>query len=180
MSNKKVSEFTKVTTSQPSDLFLINQAGTTSTIAMSTVNSTILNGLDSTTAVGKLSSNFIKKPDTANIGDVLTYSSTGTWVASGSQFTGTSNQLLSSNGYQKLPGGLIMQWGRVPDTGQTYNFPIPFTTQCLNMVAALTGDSWDGAGETRVCIVNLSSFRVRMGGTQDNNNQIAMWQAIGY
>ena len=57
-----------------------------------------------------------------------------------SSFTGT-NQSLVSNGYQKLPGGLIIQWGtQTPPANaivQTYNFPISFQTNCLTFVASL-------------------------------------------
>lgn len=60
-----------------------------------------------------------------------------------SEFTG-ANQSLASPGYQRLPGGLIIQWG----TGQTavgggsVSFPVSFTTACLNVqVTNWTGGS---------------------------------------
>lgn len=48
-------------------------------------------------------------------------------------FIGT-NQSLSGSGYQKLPGGLIIQWGRsasTVSTGQKINliYPISFTSE---------------------------------------------------
>jgi len=52
-----------------------------------------------------------------------------------SSFTGAGNQSLVSPGYQKLPGGLILQWGYVTatpaTTQQTITFPIAFPTACL-------------------------------------------------
>lgn len=52
-----------------------------------------------------------------------------------SSFTGAGNQSLVSPGYQKLPGGLILQWGYVTATAattqQTITFPIAFPTACL-------------------------------------------------
>lgn len=58
-----------------------------------------------------------------------------------SQFTG-SNHSLSSSGYQKLPGGLILQWGiTVGDTTGTITFPIPFPTAALQIVGADRGNS---------------------------------------
>lgn len=41
-----------------------------------------------------------------------------------------SNQSLAASGYQKLPGGLIVQWGSDTNTthGHTVSFPISFTT----------------------------------------------------
>ncbi len=49
-------------------------------------------------------------------------------------FTG-SNQSLTASGYQKLPGGLIMQWGvnnsATPSDTPTITFPIAFPTACV-------------------------------------------------
>lgn len=51
-------------------------------------------------------------------------------------FTG-SNQSLSANGYQKLPGGLIIQWGKYvkPTSVFSVSFPIAFPTAvvCVNI-----------------------------------------------
>lgn len=54
-----------------------------------------------------------------------------------SDFTG-ANQSLSASGFQKLPGGLILQWGSAnlvegPETNIT--FPEAFTTACYNVQA---------------------------------------------
>lgn len=49
-------------------------------------------------------------------------------------FTG-ANQSLASNGYQKLPGGLILQWGSINGTyGMSGAFPIPFPTAVLGAI----------------------------------------------
>lgn len=45
---------------------------------------------------------------------------------------------LGVTGYQKLPGGLILQWGDVGGTAGTYTLPIAFPTKCI---LALAGDS---------------------------------------
>lgn len=54
----------------------------------------------------------------------------------------------SSSGYQKLPSGLIMQWGAgiagtgaTANTGNTVNFPIAFTAQCFQVFT-----SYDNGG----------------------------------
>lgn len=52
-------------------------------------------------------------------------------------FTGT-NQGLTTNGYQKLPGGLIIQWGVsmvAYGTVFTGSFPVAFPTNVLNMTS---------------------------------------------
>jgi hypothetical protein len=51
------------------------------------------------------------------------------------------DESLSTNGYQKLPGGLIMQWGTATTTdgqgGTVVTYPIPFPTQvvCCGAIA---------------------------------------------
>ncbi|MBP9741890.1 MAG: hypothetical protein KBD37_00865 [Burkholderiales bacterium] len=46
---------------------------------------------------------------------------------------------LDKNGWQKLPSGLIIQWGRAVIEGYRYNiianFPIPFPTACFGAIA---------------------------------------------
>src|SRR3990172_8167803 len=54
----------------------------------------------------------------------------------------------AASGYQKLPGGLIIQWGSqvVTSTQTSYNFPIAFPTAGLAIVLA-DGDA-GGSGQT--------------------------------
>jgi hypothetical protein len=91
MASKRISEFPSTASIQSSDIFLMNHLGTTSTVSFSTVSNTIsqtvsssiTNSLTGDTVIQKLSTNFIKKPDSASSGQVLTYNgSTSTWVAS--------------------------------------------------------------------------------------------------
>ena len=53
------------------------------------------------------------------------------------------NQLLGTDGYQKLPGGLIIQWGRSVFSSATgsVTFPIPFPSQLLFAIATDQGSS---------------------------------------
>lgn len=51
---------------------------------------------------------------------------------------GGSNQSLTPNGFQKMPGGLIIQWatisiGPVLSSATTYNFPIAFPVSCASL-----------------------------------------------
>lgn len=54
-----------------------------------------------------------------------------------------SNQSLTSNGYQKFPGGLILQWGGIPTTTfsrqvMTVTYPIAFSTVYLAIPVGAT------------------------------------------
>ena len=68
-----------------------------------------------------------------------------------SNFTGV-NQNLSDNGYQKLPGGLIIQWGSTSSTVggantlETATFPIPFPTDTFCVIVGTITSSTDSNG----------------------------------
>lgn len=88
---------------------------------------------------------------------------------------------LSGNGYQKLPGGLILQWGRgqYPNAGwYTTTFPIAFPNACLTpiVIPELTGAS-SGTGINGAAI-SASSFQHF---TWNNPTGVFFrWFAIGY
>jgi hypothetical protein len=67
---------------------------------------------------------------------VLTSNGT-TWGSSAISSLSVFDKSLVTNGYQKLPGGMIMQWMRQDSvnvsTPTTVNFPISFPTACLNV-----------------------------------------------
>jgi hypothetical protein len=103
---------------------------------------------------------------------------TDTDIAFLNDFTG-SNQSLTTNGYQKLPGGLILQW-ITQNTGAsdfvTANWPIAFPNACLN-VQVTTGP---GLAETNYfdgVVVSYSSTQVRFGYYSNTQYQVF---AIGY
>lgn len=82
-----------------------------------------------------------------------------------------SNQDLSANGYQKLPGGLILQWGKVLESSSSTDyryFPIPFPNACFGCfiqidVATPSGFSQDIG--TVVSVVDLDKFVFSVAGT---------------
>lgn len=98
-----------------------------------------------------------------------------------------ANQSLTPNGFQRIAGGLILQWGQSPniadDTEITVNFPIPFPNQCLNVVVCNQQAVVDqqGAHISYVKSIGNSSFIV---GSDDANQSSAnisvYWQAIGF
>lgn len=102
-------------------------------------------------------------------------------------FTG-SNQSFTTNGYQKLPGGLIIQWGITGiinnDTEQSITLPIPFPNALLNVQAtsnqtAFVGGGlvvfWDRPSST------LSTIRLGMDGVDGASADVPVsWFAIGY
>ena len=102
-------------------------------------------------------------------------------------FTGS----LSGAGYQKLPSGLIIQWGStvVTNTAGTGNyavtitFPIAFPNECLSVaLCAIGGDdiSLNYWATTQIQAISATSFKgIVYKGTSDGSWGI-YWIAIGY
>lgn len=81
-----------------------------------------------------------------------------------------SNQSLASSGYQKLHGGLIIQWGSYTTGTTTVTLPIAYPT--AHVYAG-------GSGSTAVAFVvvnfrTLSSFGI------NSNAPVGTWISIGY
>lgn len=93
---------------------------------------------------------------------------------------GGDNQDLSAEGYAKLPGGLIFQWGETQDNIAT-DFPIPFNSVVLHI-----GGNWlntfaagnSGAGVVfNPDLLSLTGFTAYVG-TEGSPDNIG-WFAIG-
>ena len=85
---------------------------------------------------------------------------------------------LTANGYAKLPGGLILQWGIMTTTGNPTitTFPIAFPSACVNVnisgkIAAVVYHQ-----ENSISDVTLTGFLSR----HDVTNLIKYWFALGY
>lgn len=92
-------------------------------------------------------------------------------------FTGT-NQQLAANGYQKLPGGLIIQWGFTSTTtaSGTTTLPTPFPTFFRSIVAT---DATTGTAQAVACTIGgLTSFSWVV--ANNTPQQDFYWMAIGH
>lgn len=92
------------------------------------------------------------------------------------QDLGFGEARISDNGYQKFPGGLIIQWG-VSNENEAGKFSIPFPNKCfvLNATCKRNGAPWDGSVTTAYIISN-SEFYV---GTGQKTGDMMYWFAIG-
>lgn len=87
---------------------------------------------------------------------------------------------LANSGYQKLPSGLILQWGRGTFVGgdaglQTVTFPTAFPNACLNGSATV----FVAAQTYAIGVDNLSATSMRLGLSYQTPPPF-MWIAIGY
>lgn len=110
----------------------------------------------------------------------------------GGGFTYTGNQSLSSNGYQTLPGGLIMQWGITPNINalqqiQDVVFHKLFPNTCYNVQLTPVYDGVESGAmsvylsKTAGHLLSNTGFGVQWDsdGVTFNNMQ-CNWFAIGY
>lgn len=136
------------------------------------------NGTDSISANGSLQTSF-----TLDLGDTLTVVSGGTlWLVTGGtaalKYVATFAAALTGNGYQKLPSGLIIQWGQqgvVGSTTTTYSFPIAFPNAALHVIAS-TGVPGSSGG-VNADVVSAAQYKLQnlFSGTEQKH-----WFAIGY
>lgn len=98
------------------------------------------------------------------------------------------NQSLAANGYQKLPGGLIIQWGKASfadmagTTSTAVVFPVTFPNSVLNIVvtAGLTG-GFNVASMVSESSINTSGFTgslAEISAVAQSGGQLR-WIAIG-
>ena len=124
----------------------------------------------------------LQEPAIAGSNTISLPASTGT-VALTENFTG-SNVSLTTNGYQKLPSGVIMQWGiqnSIPaDGGVDVTFPIAFPTAVGSITATFTGSGIDSSPDFSVHTRNVSTTGFRLSNADQNASRNAYWFAIGY
>lgn len=108
------------------------------------------------------------------------------WSASGTgvlYLAGSYSRSLSGSGYQRFPGGLIVQWGRIAleaneSTVGTITFPIAFPSQCLQVITTVESNSTSNndAHEAYVITGSLTptTAQVQFG------SSISSWPATNY
>lgn len=110
-------------------------------------------------------------------GDVTGNADTVTNGVYTTDFSG-SNQSKSTSGYQKLPGGVTMQWGVVnstTDDDQTFTFPTAFATACVYV-----GIQFDGVSSgASVKTLTTTGFTMNRADSIDGT-EVLRYFAIGY
>ena len=112
------------------------------------------------------------------------YGTGGTWVAAPSS-TYAGEALLSANGYQKLPSGLIMQWGMLSAVSldQTFHLvslPMTFPNSIFNVTATISYNSTvNGSIGTVVKGLSSTGFYVMGDHSDQTTTGNIYWQALG-
>ncbi|MFT8655966.1 MAG: hypothetical protein ABF785_04650 [Acetobacter papayae] len=90
---------------------------------------------------------------------------------------------LATSGYQKLPSGLIIQWGTITSTtAKVYNFPITFPTAALTIVPGNSDYMGNYADVAYAYVLSTSEFEAGTKATQNGNasSYSVSWVAFGY
>jgi len=103
---------------------------------------------------------------------------------------GNQDAQLSTNGYQKFPSGLILQWGRVTGVNASQNKTVTLPIAFPNAIFTLHGTPLDNRASNDfevdfysvACMDtgSLTSFTIISEGTSVGSNKTLMWQATGY
>jgi hypothetical protein len=95
-------------------------------------------------------------------------------------------QLITGNlGYARLPGGLIIQWGRTtsmnPLTTQVQTFSIPFPSACINVQATkITSGDYFGDRKDTHAVLAFTTTTFTMFNQHEMGTATYNWLAIGY
>lgn len=120
---------------------------------------------------------------TLNIGSIASEVALKTAL---SDFTGT-NQSFAANGWQKLPGGMIIQWGKSAGVAgnNVITFPIAFPNACVFTMASVDAELSSVSDTSRTIITNgkTTTTATFYGGQTESNGAAAgpfNWLATGY
>jgi hypothetical protein len=98
-------------------------------------------------------------------------------------FTG-SNQSLAANGFQALPGGLVLRWGTATlgaDASAVITFDPPFKTACVSFKCEETGASGPSGITFSHSAPSVSEVTVYGSGKGTTNAvKTFHWEALGY
>ena len=94
-----------------------------------------------------------------------------------------ANQSKAASGYQKLPGGVILQWGTgIYGSSSPVTFPIAFPGACLQVVVGPS--NFDNAQPAYQKVVAVSGYNMTATGfiasSSTTVGSSARWLAIGY
>jgi hypothetical protein len=98
-----------------------------------------------------------------------------------SEYTGSGRQSLTSNGYQRLPGGLILQWGSVFIAGNgsaTVTYPISFPNAAF-IVLADGGETVTNRQDNGPAVTSFNAFTASITNGIDVGIS-TRWFAIGW
>lgn len=109
------------------------------------------------------------------------------WQVVSGEVVGQFDNQLTDTGYQILPGGMIMQWGKKDWTGaignfETVTFPLEFPNACLNVTTSQkTGGTDPSNGNIAVDATTVSTTGFEAWNPTGTGANLGLyWFAVGY
>jgi hypothetical protein len=154
-------------------------------VIKNTTSGAVDGGFDTSATAANLLADATDYTQYRMVGWVLTDSSSNISQIVSLDTTDTANarQKIAANGYYRLPGGLLVQWGTVGviagDSGRDVTFPLTFDTACLGVY--LGGHAPTDASDTNILQRSLTTSGFRMvNGSGTTSESMNFWLAIGY
>ena len=101
-----------------------------------------------------------------------------TAIATMQSFADEFGSSLAANGYQKLPSGLIIQWGSFSSGVTSYSFPIAFPTAFRSISCMQAGTT--SSSSARIALLNTPTTSGFTTASIASNMLPAYWTAIGH
>lgn len=154
-------------------------------VIKNTTSGAVDGGFDTSATAANLLADATDYTQYRMVGWVLTDSSSNISQIVSLDTTDTANarQKIAADGYYRLPGGMLVQWGTVgvivTNSGSNVTFPLTFDTACLGVF--LGGHAPEDISDTIILQRSLttSGFRMVNGGSKTSGSK-NFWLAIGY
>lgn len=117
-------------------------------------------------------------PTVGSASDSTTTVATTAFVQSAIAGSGSGSQ--AQNGYETLPSGIRMQWGRqsISGTSTTVTFPIAFTTACYSFTCSSYKSGDTGGADVVELIKTLPTTTTCVVSTNNSHDEV-LWWAVG-
>lgn len=125
-----------------------------------------------------------KGADSASSGEVYVSDGAGSGAWGLAETLEATKDVTGTDGYVKLPGGVILQWGQITvngDSTATITWPLAFPTACIQAIANF-GTAMSTGQSNQDPFVSIYNLSVTGANCQNANNQTSVirYFSIGY
>jgi hypothetical protein len=122
-----------------------------------------------TAIAGATGTDLSNYPTRSEVSSAIATARTGAKTDVDAEFTGSGMQVKGQSGYQKLPGGVMFQWGVTPVAPGTVNFPTSFSGTPWSVQVTVNNATSSGAYGISATSLSASSFYYKNIGYQNIN-----------
>ena len=122
-----------------------------------------------TAIAGATGTDMSNYPTRSEVSSAIATARAGAKTDVDAEFTGSGMQVKGQSGYQKLPGGVMFQWGVTPVAPGTVNFPTSFSGTPWSVQVTVNNATSSGAYGISATSLSASSFYYKNIGYQNIN-----------